>query len=174
MAAVRTWVRRWIGAARLSPASFEEIEADRHASLQAGVTVLLAGLAAGVGLGWPKDGASILWFGGVALLAWASWALVTFQIGVRLLPESTTSADTGQLLRTLGFAATPAMFLVFAWWPYTRTVVLTVTSTWRLAALVVAVRPSLDSANTRRAVCVCLVGWALAIGMVVGVGFFLN
>ena len=34
----------------------------------------------------------------VALMAWASWALVTFVIGTLVLPESGTRSDVGELL----------------------------------------------------------------------------
>ena len=165
------YLRRWLGAALLDAATFEDVEADRGATVQAGITVALAGTAAGLGLSAPDGGASILWFGGMALLAWGSWALVTFEIGVRLLPERSTRADAGQLLRTLGFAATPGLCLAFASWPRARMVVLTLTSIWLLLAMFAAVRHALDYSSTGRAIAVCMVGWALTIGLI-GIGFF--
>ena len=167
----RTYLKRWVGAATLDAATFEDVEADRGAIVQAGITVALAGAAAGLGLSSPDGHASILWFAGLALLAWLAWALVTFEIGVQLLPERATRADLGQVLRTLGFAATPGLCLAFAWWPRTRMVILAVTSIWLLLAMFAAVRHALDYSSTGRAIAVCLVGWALTIGMI-GLEFF--
>ena len=42
-----------------------------------------------------------------------AWALLTLQIGSRLLPDSRTRVDMGELLRTTGFAATPGLLRVF-------------------------------------------------------------
>ena len=49
----------------------------------------------------------------VSLLAWAAWALLTYQIGVRLMPEADTQSDVGELLRTIGFSAAPGMLRIF-------------------------------------------------------------
>ncbi len=37
-----------------------------------------------------------------ALVGWFVWALLTFVIGTKLLPEKDTQADLGQMLRVLG------------------------------------------------------------------------
>ena len=168
----RTYLRRWIGAMTLNAATFEDVEADGGASLQAAITVLAAGLATGLGLSGHNGATGALWFGGVALLAWVSWALLTLQIGGKLLPQPATRVDLGQLLRTLGFAATPALLLVFASWPKVRVAIVSLTAIWLLLAMFAAVRHALDYTNTRRAIFVCVIGWLLAIGMVLGVGFF--
>jgi len=46
---IGVFVRRLSGAAMLDPATYEEIEADRGATIQALAVVVLASLAAGVG-----------------------------------------------------------------------------------------------------------------------------
>ena len=48
--------------------------------------------------------ANIAFIAIIALLAWAAWALVTFEVGGRLMPEPQTRVDVGELLRTIGFA----------------------------------------------------------------------
>ena len=169
----RTYVRRWVGAARLSGATFEEVEADRGATPQAALTVALAGIALGIGVTGPGGGLELVWVCGAALVAWAAWSLLTYQIGVGLLPAGTTHADLGELLRTTGFASTPALFSLGALLPGAQSAVLTLVAVWLLLAMIVAVRQALDYASTLRAIAVCAVGWALAIGMVFGVGFFL-
>lgn len=106
-----TIARRMLGAALLDRATYEEIEADRGATAQALVVVVLAGGAMAVAAGNPIVAS-------LALLAWASWALLTYEVGARLLPESTTRADVGELLRTLGFSAAPGVLCIVAVVPF--------------------------------------------------------
>jgi hypothetical protein len=169
----RTYVRRWVGAARLAAATFEEVEADRGATRQAALTVALAGLAVGIGVTGTGGGRELVWVCGAALVAWAAWSLLTYQIGIELLPAGNTRADLGELLRTTGFASTPGVFSLGALVPGAQAAVLTLVAVWLLLAMIVAVRQALDYASTFRAIAVCVVGWALAIAMVLGVGFFM-
>src|SRR5437660_1688978 len=102
-----TFLQRLIGAISLDAAVYEDVEADVTATGQALIVVLLSSLAAG--LGAPGLGgvtpASIAFISIVALLLWAAWAMVTFEIGVRLMPQPQTRSDVGELLRTTGFAS---------------------------------------------------------------------
>ena len=106
----------------------------------------------------------------VSLIAWAAWALLTYQIGVRLMPEAETRADVGELLRTIGFAAAPGMLRIFGIVPGAAIPAFAITAIWMLVAMIVAVRQALDYKSTARAVAVCGLGWALAIGIAVGLG----
>lgn len=168
-----SYIHRLIGAATLDIATFEEVEADASATTQACATVLLSSMAVGIGARGLGDGAAgIIMFCGVALLAWASWALMTFEIGARILPGAQTRADVGQLLRTVGFASAPGLFHVFAVLPGLRAPVFAATAIWLLLAMVVAVRQALDYTSTARAVAVCALGWAMAISIVLAAGYF--
>jgi hypothetical protein len=170
-----TFLQRLIGAAALDPAIYEEVEADRGATGQALVVVALSGAAAGVGArGFgAQTPASVAFFGLLALLGWAAWALVTFEIGVRILPEPQTRADVGELLRTIGFAATPGLLRVFGVLPGVTIPAFAISAVWMLATMIVAVRHALDYQHTSRAIAVCVLGWALAIvfAVVVGLAF---
>src|SRR5262249_8434078 len=139
-----TFFRRLVGAAMLDVGTFEEVEADRTATPQALAVVVLSSLAAGIGLRGVQDGAGTLGFFAtatvIALLMWAAWALVMFEIGSRLLPTRDTRVDPGELLRTLGFAATPGLIQVFGVLPGVRIPALTLAIGWALTASVVAVR----------------------------------
>ena len=172
---VRTFLRRLIGAATLDVATYEEVETDRGATAQAGAIVVLSSLAAGIGMrgfGGGGGAASMTFFGALALMAWGAWALLTYQIGVRILPEPQTRADVGELLRTIGFASTPGLLRIFGALPGLTIPVFTVTTVWMLLAMIVAVRQALDYSSTRRAVAVCVFGWVLAIVFAMVVGFF--
>lgn len=162
------------GAALLNLAIYEEVEADRSATLQAMGVVLLSSLAAGVGLLGPT-GARPTALAGISVLAfavWAIWALLTFEIGARIFPSPRTQADVGQLLRTMGFASAPGILRIGGVIPGTTTAVFDVTAIWMLMAMIVAVRQALDYTSTARAFAVCAVGWVLALGMAFGIGTF--
>jgi mono/diheme cytochrome c family protein len=166
-----TFFYRLAGAATLDARTYEDVESDRAATPQALFVILLASLAAGVGSsGWRSDVMSVLTVSAgtatLGLLAWSCWALLTFEIGSRLLPESETRTDVGELLRTLGFSAAPGLFLAFGAFPGLTTPVFAIASLWLLAAMVIAVKQALDYTSTLRAVAVCTVGFLLAFGFV--------
>src|SRR5262249_42610527 len=112
--ASNTFLQRLIGAAALDTAIYEEVEADRTATTQAWVVVILSSLAAGFGArGFAGSTiANMAFFSIVAMLAWGAWALVTFEIGARLMPEPQTRSDVGELLRVIGFSTTPGFLFV--------------------------------------------------------------
>src|SRR5207245_11063964 len=101
----------------------------------------------------------------IALVAWAAWALVTFEIGSRLMPEPQTRVDVGELLRTIGFATAPGMLRVFGIIPSVPIPACVLTSIWMLVSMVVAVRQALDYTSPARAVAVCGRGRGLAIAL---------
>jgi len=163
---------RLIGAMALDPVIYEEVEADSSATTQALIVVVLSSLGAGIGSRGLGGGslASIVFISAVALIAWAAWALVTYEIGTRLMPEPQTRADVGQLLRAIGFSAAPGMLRVFGIVPGASVAAFAITAIWMLMAMVVAVRQALDFTSTTRAIGVCVLGWTLAIGIAVTLG----
>ena len=173
---MRNFLLRVVGAAMLDTGVYEDVEADPGATIQAVGVIVLASVAAGFGAnGWRADPKSTLVFsaivGALGLMAWESWALLTFEIGGRLLPERQTQVDVGELLRTIGFSAAPGLFLVFGAFGAT-TLIFAVTAVWMLATMVVAVRQALDYTSTRRAFAVCALGWLLTLVIVIGLGLF--
>ncbi len=166
------YLRRLMGAAVLDSAIYEEVEADESATMQAFATVLLSSVAAGVGsrgLGGSTL-ANIAFVGTLALLSWAAWALITFEIGVRLMPQPQTRSNVGELLRTIGFATAPGCLRVLGILPGSTIPVFALSAIWMLAAMVVAVRQALDYETTSRALAVCALGWVLAIAMAIVIG----
>jgi hypothetical protein len=167
------YFRRLVGALALDPLSYEDVEADSGATLAAGVTVMLSSLAAGIGAqGFGRDLSNVLPFMVVTLLGWAAWALLTFEVGTRVLPGARTHSDVGELLRTIGFAAAPGLLLALGALPGLAVPIFVAVPLWMLAAMIVAVRQALDYPSTLRAVAVCVFGWALAVALVVGIGLF--
>ncbi len=170
--ATTPFVMRLIGALALDPVTYEEVEADRSATGQAMLVVVLSSVGAGIGARGLGSGSprSMVFISAVSLLAWAAWALLTYQIGVRLLPEPDTRSDVGELLRTIGFASAPGMLRIFGIVPGAAIAAFAITAVWMLVAMIVAVRQALDYKSTARAVAVCGLGWALAIAIAVGLG----
>jgi hypothetical protein len=169
--ATNSFVQRLMGAAALDIAIYEDVEADPGATVQAFVVVLLSSIAAGVGaIGLTGSAVNIAFFSMLALLAWIAWALVTYAVGVHLLPEPQTHATVGELMRTIGFASTPGLLRVLGIMTPLARPVFVVTAIWMLVAMIVAVRQALDYTSTARAVAVCLVGWLLAIAFAVAFG----
>lgn len=152
-------VDRMIGAAKLDANTFEEIERDTTAMGQALVVVLISAVAAGIG-GMGSAGTMGL-FGGLvaALIGWAIWAGIVLVVGTKLLPEPQTKADFPEVLRTIGFAASPGVLNIFGIIPLLGILAGLVASLWQLVAMVVAVRQVLDYRTTGKAVLVCVVGW---------------
>ncbi|MDX2169014.1 MAG: YIP1 family protein [Deltaproteobacteria bacterium] len=156
-------VDRMIRAAKLDASLYEEVEADTTAMGQATGVVLLSSLAGGIG-SIGEMGAMGFVFGAVlSLVGWYVWSFITYWVGTRLLPQPTTEADLGQLLRTLGFASAPGLLRALGVIPGIGTLAAAVSALWSLAAMVVAVRQALDYDSTGRAIAVCIVGWIVQV-----------
>ena len=169
------YLYRLMGAAMLDRGMYEAIEADTRATRQAALTVLLASVAAGLGAGgvWTPDPSRFAFVSVIALVTWLAWAMMTFQIGTWVLPGRQTASSFGELLRTIGFAAAPGLFQVFAALPGMAVPVFIVTVVWMFVAMVVGVRHALDYPRTGRALAVCglAAGLVLAFVLIFGLLF---
>ena len=155
------FVDRMIRAAKLDVHLYEEVEADRRSMGQAMGVVVLSSLAGGIGF-MQEAGLMGLVIGTVgSLLGWYVWALMTYLIGTKLLPEPQTHADHGELLRTIGFSSAPGLIRVFGIIPALSGFVNLLAGVWMLVAMVIAVRQALDFQSTYRAIGVCLIGWII-------------
>jgi hypothetical protein len=90
-----------------------------------------------------------------------------------VLPATQTRADVGELLRTLGFAASPGLLRVLGATPVLGLSLYVAASLWMLVAMIVAVRQALDYTSTARAIAVCVLGWmlSLVVAAVLGIVF---
>lgn len=160
---MQSWGQRVIGAAKLDINTYEEVEADEGATMQAAGVVLLAALAQAVGASGSGSaiGAAI---GG--LVGWAIWAGLTYMIGAYVFKGTAT---WGELLRTLGFAQSPRFLLVLGFIPVIGWLLGAVVFIWVLIAGIIAIRQALDI-STAQAIGVALIGWAVmfAVSIVLG------
>jgi hypothetical protein len=155
---------RMIGAAKLDPHTYEEVEADQGAMGQAMAVVVISALAAGLG-GIGGGGRGLVMTAVAALIGWFIWAGITYFVGTKIMPDPQTRADMGQLLRTMGFAASPGVFRALGFIPILGWLISFGASVWMLVAMVVAVRQALDYQSTGKAVAVCAIGFLVYLGL---------
>ena len=167
---MRHYFLRWLGAARLSVDTYEDVEKDTSATVQALVVVILVTVASIVGqlLGGGEDGGVIkaLAVGiirGVA--SWAIWALVIWIVGTTILRTEQTEADWGQLARGTGFAQTPGILNVLGFIPAVGGLITLATFVWTFVAMVIAVRQCLDYTSTWRAFFAILISF-IPVGII--------
>ena len=142
---------------------YEAVEADKSVTRQAMMTVALvaivqgfvvAGITTPIALAQGVMGSVIRWF---------LWAFFIAFVGTRILPEPETESNTGELLRTLGFAYAPGLLVIFKFVPIIGFFVDPLVLILQLAAMTVAVRQALDFSSTVRAVGVCIVAFIVML-----------
>lgn len=159
---------RFAGVLVLDRAAFEEIEAHRSAAMQSLLVVLMACVAGGV----AAKGLGLAGLAGfatgtlVTLGAFLVWAVMITTLGTVTVPEKQTRSDVPEMLRVLGFAAAPGVFLVLAAMPAVAPLVVTIVIMWTAATAVMGVQQALDYRSLPRAIFVCLAGWVLSFGVV--------
>lgn len=152
---------RVIGAMRLQPATFEEVEHDATATPQAAMVVAavaVAGIIASIRYMSVSTAVMLVIF---QLIGWAIGSFVVLLVGTKLFPGKNTEADLGQMLRTMGFAQSAGLFNVLGIIPFLGWLIRFAVAIWVLVAMVVAVRQALDYDDTMKAVIVCLVAWVI-------------
>lgn len=165
-----SFVQRMIGAAKLDVHTYEEVEADQTAMGPAMAVVVISSVAAGIGALGTGGVLGLLVGAVVALVGWFIWAFITYVVGTKLLPEPQTHADMGQLLRTIGFSASPGILRVLGFIPVVGALISFLAGIWMLVAMVVAVRQALDYSSTWRAVAVCVIGFVIYILITIAIG----
>ena len=153
---------RMLGAALLKADTFEDVEHDRGATIQAALVVILVSISGAVGGALSGDttlvtGIILGVIGGVVW--WALWAAGCWMVGTTFLNTPDTSADWGELARGIGFAQTPGLLSVLAFIPYAGWLIGVVIFVWRFVAMLMAVRASLDYTSMWRAFFVVLIAF---------------
>jgi len=152
------FVNRIIRACKLDVSLYEEVEADKSATFQAALVVVLSSLAAGVGA-LSLGASNFLMAPILSLISWYVWAYLIYLIGAKLFPEPDTKADHGQLLRTIGFSSAPGLIRIFGFSPELMSITFIGGGIWMLVAMVIAVRQALDYKSTWRAIGVVVIGF---------------
>jgi hypothetical protein len=163
--------RRFIGVLMLDAGAFEDVEHDDSAAMQSVAVVIAACLCGGLAaMGLGISGIAGLAAGAVIVLgAWLTWVATIAALGTITLPEPQTRSSLPELLRTLGFAAAPAVFLVFAAMRAAAPFVVALVVLWMIAAAVLGLRQALDYRSTARAVAVCVLGWLVSFAVIASI-----
>lgn len=156
----RSIVDRMRGAAMLDVATYEEVEHDNEATGQAAVVVVIVAVCAAIGAVW-RGGPSIIMAPVSAVLGWLLWSALTYLIGDKLLGGT---ASWGELLRTIGFAQSPGVLMIFGIIPLLGGIVRVVVAIWLLVAGIVAIRQALDF-TTGKAIVTALLGWIAMVAL---------
>ncbi len=164
----QTFVQRMIGAARLDIDTYEEVEHDQDATGQAAAVVAIVAVCAAIG-GAGDGGGGIIVGPISALVGWLIWSGVTFLIGTRVFKGDAT---WGELLRTIGFAQTPGILLVFGGFGFIGGLLAAAAGIWTLIAGIIAIRQALD-VTTGEALITAFLGWLsyVLVGVAVAVLF---
>jgi hypothetical protein len=163
--------RRLIGALALDAGIYEDIEADRHATMQS--VIVVAAVCVAGGIAWTGLGLDAGAFASGAIIAlgtWLVWAAIIVTLGTTALAEPQTRSNVPQLLRVLGYAAAPGVFVVLAAMRSVAPWILVLVAAWMVAAAVMAVRQALDYRSTRRAIGVCVISLLITASMLAGFG----
>ena len=146
----------------LDVAFYEEVEKDKKFNDQAMITVVLVSVVQGFMIAGFAPIALVQGILG-SLIRFLIWAFFIAFVGTRILPEPETESNTGELIRTLGFAYAPGLLVVFKIFPIISTFIDPFVTILQLAAMTIAVRQALDFNSTVRAVGVCIVAFILMI-----------
>jgi hypothetical protein len=161
-----------MGALRLAPMTYRDIERDPRALLQAAGLVSVAGAARGLGAIEHEGVVGLVGSIAVGLVTWLGAGGLIWMIGDRRFSRSSTFAE---VMRTVGFAAAPLLVLALRALPLgaADSLIWIGAHAWATLALATAAREALDI-NTGQALVVCLLsliaGFALlvVVGMLVG------
>jgi hypothetical protein len=158
-----TFGERIVGAAKLDPNTFEDIERDPSAIGQAVGVIGLAALASGL---------ANIWYGGItglitgfimSMVAYSVWAVAVWVIGTKLMPDPATKADLPETFRVVAFAAAPWMLAIITIIPLLgwllMLIVYPIAWLWSMAIMVIAVRQVLDYTDTTKAIIVVVIGF---------------
>jgi hypothetical protein len=168
--------RRFLGALSLDAGAFEDIEASRNADMQAMAVLLAACAAGGIGaIGLGVTGAAGFVVSALLVLgAWLVWAGLIATLGTTAMADVDTRSDVHELLRVLGYAAAPGVFLAFAAMRAVAPLMVLLVIVWMIAAAVLGVRQALDFRSTARAAAVCVIAFVLSAGAMTAVALLLS
>jgi hypothetical protein len=150
----RSFTERVVAAAKVDVSLYNEVEHDTSATSQAAMVVAFVALCSAIG-NWGAGAGGMLGAVIAALFGWLIWSAVTYLIGDKLLGGTAT---WGELLRAVGFAHAPGIFLVLAAVPLLGWLVRLVVGIWMLVCGIVAIREALD-VSTGKALITAILGW---------------
>lgn len=162
-----TFGDRVVGAMKLDPNAFEDVERDPTAIGQAVGVIVLAAVSAGLGNVFRGGLSGIVGGAVMSVIGFLVWSLIIWLVGTKVMPEPATKADYPETFRVLGFAAAPGLAGIITIIPILGWLLWFLIALWQIAAMVIAVRQVLDYTTTGKAVLVVLIGWVVYFVVVV-------
>lgn len=147
-------VDRMKGAALLEIDTYEDVEHDTTATMQAAGVVTLVAICQAIG-SWNLGLTTAISAAIGALVGWGVWSGITYLIGAKVFGGTAT---WGELLRTVGFAYSPGVLGVLGLLPVLGFLISPVVAIWVLIAVIIAIRQALDF-STGKAVLTAVLGW---------------
>lgn len=168
--------QRSVDVAVLKTRTYAEIARDPRATLEAAIIVILVAISAGIG-NVINDSDDLI--GGIilSLLGWIISSAIIYFIGTNLTGTPTTSGSIESLLRTLGYASAPNIFLFLGFVWLLGGIIVFLLSIWTLVTTIFAIRSAL-SMSLGRAVVTGFVALLAAtviqilLGMLFGINVF--
>jgi hypothetical protein len=176
---------RIIGVLRLDVNTFEEVEADESATMQAVIIVAAVAILSAIGafIGARAGNAAIDaldQLGDVnlpfavptlspmaaalnaiigAFVAWLLWSALTYFIGTKLFEGEATM---GEMLRVIGFAQAPLLLRVLSFIPCLGAIISLVATIWSLVTGFIGIRQGLDLDNVKTLITI-VASWLVAV-----------
>ncbi len=158
-----TFGERVVGAMKLDPNAFEDVERDPTAMGQAVGVIALQAVSTALGNIYYGGFSGILWGVIVALITYMIWTVLVWIIGTKVMPDPETKADLPETFRVLAFAAAPGILGIVTIIPIIGWLILFALWIWSIAAMVIAVRQVLDYTNTGKAAVVVIIGFIISL-----------
>ena len=159
-------LRHVVSASLLDVDFFNRAEVDTSLNLQAGVVVVIASGAAGIGSAIATDAnlaAAAALSAVTGVIGWLLWSYVAMAVGTRVFKGT---SDFGQMRRVIGFAYAPLAIGVIPWLGLIGAI-------WVLFAAVIAIREGMEF-STKRSVATMAVGWGVWLLATVAVNLLLG
>lgn len=157
------FLNRFFRAAKLDVNLYQELIDDPKLFNQALIVVFIYSMTAAFGT-FGRTGPTGNNIGMITtLVGWYVWAISTYFIGARLLPEKQTEPDRKALMRVLGFACAPGVLRIVGFIPNFGIAIFTIATIWMLASATVGVKLALNYQSTGRALGVCILGGIISI-----------
>jgi len=160
---------RTVNVAKLDIPTIEAVEADESLTQEAGTIVAIVAVIGS--LGSLFSGKIWLFISSIiiSLIGWAVWSFISSFVAQKVFGKETV--DTGEMLRTVGYAYAPFALGIFSFIPILGFLLGLVGFLWALTAIVVGMRQAAEM-TTVQALITAVIGvipFIIAIGTVTAI-----
>jgi hypothetical protein len=166
-------IERLKGVLRLEGATFEEIEQDRGAIVEALIVVVLVAIAALIGSVGNEGERGLVSGVTGAIVGWIVFSAICYVVGTHLLASLETRSSWGELLRVLGYAEAPNAVAIVAFIPLVGGVVAVIGAVWALLAAILGIRQALEVPYARAAG-IAVIAWVIRLVLLFLIGLIFD